>query len=527
MQNADAARLLSTAMLVLTAVLMLSLAAIVLTGVHGQSGPLTIQVLVCVVLIYALSRTRHVAVAALGSVTLAHSLALSIVLREPSSETALLFLVPITITGLLRPIRGVILSQVASFTLILLAVHFVPGEWARWQMALTLMIAVSLILSTSITMLRRSRDQVRERTRQLARNEARLRAAIEGNPHQFFIVDAVQRGDTQDFELVMANSVADSAISARVGSVKTGASVVTYLDSLHPRLSDIVRRVMAIQRTVVEELTLTNGLACEIMAIPLSTGVAISLADVSLRKQAEQQRVELGLERERMRLLRTFVSDASHDLNTPLAIMVTNLYLIKQSSPDTRVAAYADKTMDQARRLSSMIKDMLRLSELDAMSDENVTLRKVDINTFVERVTAEFVPVAESRRQHLTFVPACAPVFALIDPARFEPALNNLIENATKYIPEGGTIEVGVAATAGQVVISVADDGPGIAEEDLPHLFERFYRGQKHRPANSGTGLGLAIARRTVEMHRGSLIASNRPAGGALFTVRMPVDGGR
>jgi signal transduction histidine kinase len=250
--------------------------------------------------------------------------------------------------------------------------------------------------------------------------------------------------------------------------------------------------------------------------------VAVSLADISLRKQAEQQRVELGLERERIRVLRSFVADASHDLNTPLTIITTNMYLMKQYELSPPLVKMVDQTMLQARRLSSMIKDLLRLSELDAMSNDGLTLRPMEINSFVERLVADFVPVAESRQQGITFLPAAKPTQVHIDQARLEVALNNLIENATKYTPQSSAIEVAVTLSNGHVAITVADDGDGIPEADLPHIFERFYRGQKHRPANSGTGLGLAIAKRTVEMHRGSISACNRPTGGAQFTVRLP-----
>jgi two-component system sensor histidine kinase BaeS len=111
-----------------------------------------------------------------------------------------------------------------------------------------------------------------------------------------------------------------------------------------------------------------------------------------------------------------------------------------------------------------------------------------------------------------------------IDPDRMMQALNNLVDNALRHTPQGGVVTVGATADAGSAIrLFVRDSGPGIAAEDLPHLFERFYRGDKSRRRHEGgSGLGLAIARSIVEIHGGRIWAENAAGKGAVFTIALP-----
>jgi len=110
-----------------------------------------------------------------------------------------------------------------------------------------------------------------------------------------------------------------------------------------------------------------------------------------------------------------------------------------------------------------------------------------------------------------------------LDPKRVRQVLANLLSNALIYTPAGGEIRVDIRLADDAVELSVSDTGPGISEEDLPHLFERFYRGDPARGRTGGSGLGLAIVRQWVEAHGGTIRAENRPEGGARFVLQIPV----
>ena len=116
----------------------------------------------------------------------------------------------------------------------------------------------------------------------------------------------------------------------------------------------------------------------------------------------------------------------------------------------------------------------------------------------------------------------CPTIFA--DPQRLEQIFNNLLSNALRFTPRGGSVTVDLKCSANQVVISVRDNGPGIPEHALAHVFDRFYKADYSRSrSNGGTGLGLSIAKKLALSHGGDLTATNHPAGGALFTLSLPV----
>lgn len=222
----------------------------------------------------------------------------------------------------------------------------------------------------------------------------------------------------------------------------------------------------------------------------------------------------LSTSRERQRRL---IADASHELRTPLTSMRTNveLLLADQKTGMLPEAARGEILTDIAGQLgefSSLIGDLVQLSRDDAppRSPEQLDLADV-VDRAVER--------ARRRGPGLTFDVSLMPHPMLGDPATLERAVTNLLDNAVKFSPSDGTITV---AMDGETV-TVSDEGPGIAEEDLPHIFERFYRSDRSRNT-PGTGLGLAIVAHTVTSYGGWIRASRAPGGGAMFTMSLPVE---
>jgi anti-sigma regulatory factor (Ser/Thr protein kinase) len=173
--------------------------------------------------------------------------------------------------------------------------------------------------------------------------------------------------------------------------------------------------------------------------------------------------------------------------------------------------------------MERLVKDLLRLARLDA-GQEALDVVACDTRLLVEGVVDDLESVAEERRQRVEV--SIAPDAAIVraDPAKLHDALRNLVANAITYSPEQSTIHLKAAAIDGRITMSVSDEGPGIPEEDLSRVFERFYRVDKSRARDpGGTGLGLAIVKHLIELHGGAVRVENLESGGAKFTIALLV----
>ena len=226
---------------------------------------------------------------------------------------------------------------------------------------------------------------------------------------------------------------------------------------------------------------------------------------------------------------RRFVSDASHELKTPLAAirLLTDSILQTDNIDPATTREFVSDIGQEAERLSRITEDLLRLTRLD--SDVLEPAVPVEILPVLQQVLRMMELIAEERGIVITYE---AEEDCRVMSTRDElyQIIYNLTDNAVKYNRDGGRVEVRLFRERGQAVLRVADEGVGIPEADIPRIFERFYRVDKARSrAAGGTGLGLSIVSDTVKKRGGSIQAANRPAGGAVFTVRWPLaqEGGR
>lgn len=219
---------------------------------------------------------------------------------------------------------------------------------------------------------------------------------------------------------------------------------------------------------------------------------------------------------------RRFVSDASHELKTPLAAirLLSDSILQTENIDLSTTREFVSDIGQEAERLARITEDLLRLTRLD--SGVMGRPETVDVLPVLEQVMRMMNLVAQEKGVELTYDAAegCT-VLAARD--EIHQVIYNLVDNAVKYSVSGGAVQVSLRWKNEQVVLEVADNGAGIPEEDLPRIFERFYRVDKARSrAAGGTGLGLSIVRDTMEKRGGTVEAANRPGGGAVFTVRWP-----
>lgn len=216
------------------------------------------------------------------------------------------------------------------------------------------------------------------------------------------------------------------------------------------------------------------------------------------------------------------VSNLSHELRTPL----TSLRLLAEtlSGPpgkDPQVARQSiDKILDQVDVLQTMVQEMLDLAAIES-GHEVVRLRPVDVGALLNEAASRLKDQADRRRIEVEIRDSTS-LRVLVDEERAVRGLVNVLHNAIKFSPEGGTIWLSARSENGDVCLTVEDEGPGLAPQDLNRIFERFYRSDQAR-GTPGTGLGLAIARHIMEAHGGRIWAENRrpPENGAAFHLRF------
>ncbi len=240
-------------------------------------------------------------------------------------------------------------------------------------------------------------------------------------------------------------------------------------------------------------------------------GLIAVLHDVTEQEKIEQER-------------REFVANVSHELRTPLTSMKSYLEALADGALDTDVAPrFINVTQNETERMIRLVNDLLQLSKMDS-KDYNLTLNSLNLTSFVEQVIDRFE--MSTKNQEITFkrnIPS-EPVFVYGDRDKLTQLLDNIVSNAIKYSPEGGTITCTVKVDKRRVIISVQDEGVGIPKDSIPHVFDRFYRVDKARTRSlGGTGLGLAIAKEIIHAHGGDIWVSSEWEKGTQMSFSLPV----
>jgi two-component system sensor histidine kinase BaeS len=260
------------------------------------------------------------------------------------------------------------------------------------------------------------------------------------------------------------------------------------------------------------------------------TTAARSLAagDRSARADGGSEPAELGelgrafdrmaetIEREDL-LRRAFAADVAHELRTPLTIAQGELEAlvdgVEEPTPE-RLRSLHEETL----RLARIVADVETLAAAEG-ARLRLERRRIDLAEVAREAVSHLHAQADASGLRLTTQLESVTVDA--DPARLEQIARNLLGNALKFTPSGGSVAVSVAAANGDARLVVEDSGPGIPEDELPHVFERFWRG-RHGRAATGSGIGLAVVAELTRAHGGRIEATSRPGGGARFTVTLP-----
>jgi two-component system sensor histidine kinase ResE len=316
----------------------------------------------------------------------------------------------------------------------------------------------------------------------------------------------------RDHTILLSNPQAEKLLQKwffRIGTNK-GQPIPIEMDHM-------LDHVLHLEEEINEELEM-EGSYYAITFSPLYSGDSIRGAVAVLRDMTEQHRLD--------RLRSDFIANVSHELRTPIVMLqgYSEAIIDDVVSTDEERDEMIKIIYEESKRMGRLVTDLLDLARMESgrmrLYKENVAIAQV-----LERITQKFAQVARESHVELKFITSVSTeLTAEIDEDRIEQVLTNLIDNAIRHTSNEGNVSVRVEQHNAFVKISVEDTGSGIPTEDLPFVFERFYKADKSRTrGKGGTGLGLAIAKNMVEAHDGGITVKSEENVGTIFTFTLPI----
>ena len=317
----------------------------------------------------------------------------------------------------------------------------------------------------------------------------------------------------KDFKVQVSNPQADILLKKWIENNDTGDK-----SHLPPELYHLLDHVFHLEEEIDEEIEI-KGLYFSVSISLLYSKDAIRGAVVVLRDMTEQHQLD--------KMRSDFIANVSHELRTPISM----LQGYSEAIVDDIVTTEEDRKemiriiYDESKRMGRLVTELLDLARLES-GYLSIHKEIIPVIPTVDRIQQKFDQVAKENGVHLVFEQKLEQeLFLSMDEDRMEQVLTNLIDNALRHTEEDGTVTVRLSREASDLLIEVEDTGYGIPKEDLPFVFERFYKADKARTrGKSGTGLGLAIAKNIVERHDGNLSVESEIGVGTKFIIRLPID---
>ncbi len=256
-------------------------------------------------------------------------------------------------------------------------------------------------------------------------------------------------------------------------------------------------------------------------------GILNTLMDVSEFREAERATREArDVAEDASRAKSEFIANISHELRTPLqSILGFSELGVARGRESPKLATMFESIHASGQRMLALVNDLLDVSKIESAAG-TFHMERCDLRAHIRSVAREFDPLLQPRRLQLDCAIGEQPLSAKVDPLRFQQVIRNVLANAVKFSPEGGRIELSAGLRDdGQILISIADRGPGVPPAELEAIFDAFVQSSQTKDGSGGTGLGLAICRKIVDLHGGSIGATNRDGGGALFSIVLPARG--
>jgi two-component system phosphate regulon sensor histidine kinase PhoR len=346
----------------------------------------------------------------------------------------------------------------------------------------------------------------RELISQIAQRESGTETILAAMEDGLLVVDAERR-------LVLANRSFQQILQLR--EISVGTSLLGIVRDT--RLDRLISEALQTGDSKRREITLRDR-RFEISAVPMKngielvTGVVVLFHDITQLKQLDEVRKD-------------FVANVSHELRTPLSILRGYIETLRDNpkTPTSELARILGVMERHSKRLGLLVEDLLTLARLES-SNPNLQLSNVRVDDLLSSVVRDWEKRFADKKLKVIVDLASDATMIRADETRLHEVLYNLLDNAVKYSSAGSEIRLRAQRLDGQVALSVSDTGIGIGEEDLPRVFERFYRVDKARSSElGGTGLGLSIVKHIAQLHGGRVEAESELGRGTTIRVLLPV----
>lgn len=451
------------------------------------------------------------------------------------TERATLFFTVISILAAL----ALVLGELAGFLPLRRTDLFITD---RFFQNTALFISSGVLLAFSSRLIRRMYGQAQERNRALEteiaerqRAEANLRASEETYRILFENKGAMSIVYDEDGYVVLANQ-AVSALLGKTPHELKGQHVrdlfpepqATWALEQHHRAIQSGQPQIAEGEFYLPAAGRVVNFLRHVALLPAATAtskrqvIAIT-TDITERKLAEQRQRELLIANEKNAFLTDFLSTISHDLKTPLSVLHTSLYLLERAGGNQQYRQEKIAQMkEQVGLLDKYIQDMLTIARIEHLP--MITQAPINLHALIESALNLLRPRAENKGVYCKCNLQAENSFIIGDHEQIARALLNLLENAINYTPPAGQVMVETRQEDAFVVVTISDTGIGISPDDLPHIFERFYRAEQARQTlANGTGLGLAIVQKVIAIHHGTISVTSAQGIGTTFSIRLPL----
>ncbi|KHE71390.1 ATP-binding protein [Halobacillus sp. BBL2006] len=322
-------------------------------------------------------------------------------------------------------------------------------------------------------------------------------------------------------EILVSNPPAMQYLDAYAFENSPSAKTVEDNQHLPEPLKALFKQVITNEEESMTEVTL-QGRSWVIIMTPLYDKSTVRGAVAVLRDMTEERRLN--------KLRKDFIANVSHELRTPISMLQGYSEAIVDDIAESKEDKneLAQIIHEESLRIGRLVNELLDLARMEA-GHIHLFIESIEIHSYMNKIIRKFQGIADERSVELTMNVDNQLDWISFDADRIEQVFTNLIDNAIRHTNPGGSVHVTIDSLNGDWVGSVHDSGQGIAEEDLPFVFERFYKADKSRKRESskqkkGTGLGLAIAKNIVEAHKGTISAHSKLGEGTTFTFRIPKD---
>ncbi|MCY7082123.1 cell wall metabolism sensor histidine kinase VicK [Streptococcus oralis] len=321
-------------------------------------------------------------------------------------------------------------------------------------------------------------------------------------------------------QITMINDMAKKQLGVQKEDVLNKSSILELLKiedeyELRDLITQIPELTIDSQDANGEYLSLRVRFALVRRESGFISGLVAVLHDTTEQEKEERER-------------RLFVSNVSHELRTPLTSVKSYLEALDEGALYDPVAPdFIKVSLDETNRMMRMVTDLLHLSRIDNATSK-LDIELINFTAFITFILNRFDKMRnqdEEKKYELVRDYPITSVWIEIDTDKMTQVIDNILNNAIKYSPDGGKITVSMKTTDDQMILSISDQGLGIPKQDLPRIFDRFYRVDRARSrAQGGTGLGLAIAKEIIKQHNGFIWAKSEYGKGSTFTIVLPYD---